>query len=92
MTDHDTEIPQRVQERSQELFGSDATSEQDQQVDVRVETQVATPVPAKRQHDDLVARSTGVDEQLPQHGIDTIGVALERRPPACPAQDVGLKL
>ena len=94
MTDHDTEIPERVQERPQELFLSrpDATTEQDQEVDVRVETQVATAVAAKREHDDLVARATCIGKQLPQHGVDTIGVAFERRPPACPAQHVGLKL
>ena len=94
VTDHDAEIPERVQERPQEIFlgGADAATEQDQQVDIRVETEVATAVTAKREHDDLMARPTGVGKQLPQHGIDTIGVAFERRPPARSAQHVGLKL
>ena len=94
MTDHDAEIPERVQERPEELLlgGADATAEQDQQVDVRMETQMAPAVTAEREHDDFVRLPAGVGEQLPQHGVDTIGVAFERRPSARPAQHVGLEL
>ena len=45
MADHDAEVPERIQEGAQEpLFvGADAAAEQDQQVDVRVEAQMARP-------------------------------------------------
>ena len=94
MSDHHAEIPERVQERAQELLlgRPDATTEQDQQVDVRMETQMPSAITAEREHHELVRLAARVGKQLPQHGVDTIGVAFERRPSTRSAQDVGLKL
>jgi hypothetical protein len=94
MSDHDAEIPERVQERTQELLlrRPDATTEQDQQVDIRMQTQMPPAITAEREHHELVRRAACVGKQLPQHGVDTIGVPFEGRPPPRAAQDVGLKL
>ena len=52
---------------------------------------MASAVAAERQHHDLVVRAADVGKQLPQHGVDAVGVALERRSPPYAAQDIGLK-
>ena len=90
VSDHDAEIPQRIQECSQELFVY-ASAEQDQKVDIRVETQMASAVASERQHHDLVVRTADFGKQLPQHGVDAVGVTLERRSPPYAAQDIRLK-
>ena len=54
MTDIEAEVPERVQQRLDETFlgGGDRAPEQDQQVDVRVKTQVPSAIPADRQQRD----------------------------------------
>jgi hypothetical protein len=93
MADDHTEVPQRMKESAQEaLFRvANPTAEQHQQIDVRVQTQMAPPVPAESDDGDIVRR-TGFAEELPQHRIDPVGVPLERAPPAGAPQDVRLQL
>jgi hypothetical protein len=94
MADDHAEIPERIQERSKKLLlgSADPTTEQHQQIDIRVETEMASPVPTQREHDDVVRGATRLGEQLTQQTVDAIGVAFERGPPAGSALDVGSQL
>ena len=49
-------------------------------------------VAAEREHRDLARPAADVGEQLPQHGVDAIGVALEGRAAAGAAQRFRLEL
>jgi hypothetical protein len=80
MADDHAQVPQRVKKTAQEVLFSraDATAEQHEQVDVGLQTEMATAVATERQYHDLVIRCSDIGEQLPQHRIDAIGVPLER--------------
>jgi hypothetical protein len=61
------------------LFGrADAASKEQQQIDVRVQAQVAAAVSAKRDDGERTVVRAGVGEQLADQRVDAIGVALER--------------
>ena len=94
MADDDTQIPERVEEATEELLliGTDAAAKEHEQVDVGLQTQMASAVPAERQHRDLRVRPRHVGEQLAEHGIHTIGIALERGATAGTPQRVRLEL
>jgi hypothetical protein len=94
MTDDDAKVPQWVQELAEDLLlvGADAATEQDEQVDVGLETEMAAAIAAQRQYGNVCVGWRDVGEQLSQHRIDAVRVALERSPPARTAQGFRLEL
>jgi hypothetical protein len=74
MADDHTKVPQRIEELAQELLfvGTDATAEQHQQIDVRLQTQVPPAVAAQGKHRDMRVRRHDVGAQLQEHRVDTI--------------------
>ena len=94
MADDHAEVPQRMEELAQELLfvGTDAAAEQHEQIDVRLQTEMPPAIAAEREHRDVRVRRRDVGEQLPQHRIDAIGVALERGAAARTAQRIRLEL
>ena len=94
MADDHAEVPQRVEEAAEELLfvGADAAAEEHEQVDVGLQTQMPPAVATERQHRDLRVRRRDVGEQLPQHRIDAIGIALERGTTARTSQRIRLEL
>jgi hypothetical protein len=78
MPDDDAEIPQRMEQAPEKplLRRIDRAAEQDQQIDVGVEAQMAAAVAAERQHEDWRRRLAGLREDLPKESVDPIGIAL----------------
>ena len=64
MADDDTQIPERVEEAAEELLllGADAAAEEHEQVDVGLQTEMASAVAAERQHRDLRHPATATSE------------------------------
>src|SRR5262245_32593927 len=91
--DH-AEIPQRVEKAAKEpLFvRADPATEQHQQIDVRLETQVTTAVPAECDDGNGLLRCADLRVELPQDRVDTIGMPLESGAPSCAAQGLGFEL
>ena len=91
---HESPIPERVQELAEELLlvGANAAAEQHQQIDIGLETEMTTAVAAEGQHGDVRLGPRDFGEQLPQHRIDAVGVALERGAAAGATQGVRFEL
>ena len=87
MADDDADVPERVQEAAQERSSAApiAAAEEHEQIDVGVQTEMPAAVAAERQHGDRRA-GRALGEELPQHAVDAIGIALERGAPAGAAQ------
>ena len=88
MADDDAEVPERIEEAAQELLfiGADAAAEQNEQIDVRLQAEMPPAIATERQDRDLRVGRGDVGEELPQHRIDAIGIALERGPATRTAQ------
>ena len=83
MTDVEPHVPERMQERAQKLLAgqADGPAEQDQHVDIRVETQVPSSVAAEREDGDVRRRVRRGFEELPDQPVDTVREVLERNAP-----------
>ena len=64
--------------RNRSSAGADAAAEQHEQIDVGMQAEVPPAVPAEGEDRDRALGRAGVGEQLPQHRVDAIGIALER--------------
>ena len=64
MADDHAQIPERVKEAAEELLlvRADATAEEHEQIDVGLQTEMASAVPAERQHRDLDVRHRATSE------------------------------
>ena len=84
LPDDDAEVPQRVEEAVQKPFigGTNRALEENEQVDIRPQTQLAPAVPAERECGDRLRGRGRRVEQLPQHRVDPRRVAPERGAPA----------
>ena len=83
-----------MQEGAQERFLRQANraAEQDQQIDVGVETEMTAAVSAERQHGHRRLRRRRLGEQLAQEDVGAIRIALERRASTGAAGDIGPQL
>src|ERR1051325_12097801 len=83
------EIPERVEKPVDEplLGGTDAAAEQQQQIDIGVQTEVAASVAAERDDGHRPVAGAGVGEQLTDERVDAIRVALEGAASARAARD-----
>ncbi len=89
VADDDAEVPERVQEAADEalLRRPDAVAEQQQQIDVGVETEVAAPVAAERDDRHRSVIGAGVGDQLPDERVDAVRVPFHRAAPAGAVRD-----
>ena len=87
--DDHAEVPQRVQEAVDEalLRGADAAAEEQQQIDVGVQAEMAAAVAAERDDGHRPVVRARVGEQLADQRVDAIGVALEGAAAAGAARD-----
>ena len=87
MAHHEPEIPEWMQQTAHEpFFGvADPTAEQQQQVDVGVEAQLAAAVATHGHDADRLLRRRSRRNKLPQQDVEPLGVTLERRPAGLPA-------
>ena len=94
VADDDAEVPERVEKASKEalLRRPDPATEQHQQVDVGMKTEVAPAVAAERDDGYWPLRRACVRIELPQQRVDAIRMAFERRAAARPARDVRAQL
>ncbi len=91
VSDDHADVPQRVQERAEEgLFGrADGAAEENQQIDVGVQTEVPPAIAAEREHGHRSLGGWRFGEQLPQQHVGAIGIPLEHGTAARPSGDVG---
>jgi hypothetical protein len=94
VTDDEAEIPERVQNRTDEaLFGfPEVAAEQQQQIDVRVKAQLAAAVAADGNHGHRPFDSRRRDDQLPQDRVQAVREPGERRASAVAPKDLGAQL
>ena len=94
VADDDAEVPERVEKAAKEalLRRPDPATEQHQQVDVGMKTEVAPAVAAERDDGHWPLRRACVRIELPQQRVDAIRMAFERRAAARPARDVRAQL
>ena len=87
MAHHEPEIPEWMQQTADEpFFGvADPTAEQQQQVDVGVEAQLAAAVATHGHDADRLLRRRRRRKKLPQQDVEPLGVTLERRTAGLPA-------
>src|SRR5204862_637975 len=87
----DAEVPQGIEETVQKplVGGADRALKENEQVDVRPETQLTPAVPAERDGRHRLRRRRGRVEQLTKQRIDARRVAAER-PAAADAARRGL--
>ncbi len=89
VADDDAEVPERIQEIADEalLRRTDAVAEEQQQIDVGMEAQVAAAVAAEREdrHGAVVRARLG--EELPDERVHAIRVPLQRAAAAGTARD-----
>ena len=80
VSDHQLQIPQRMQKPAQErlVLGADRPLEQDQDVDVGMEREVPPSVAAEGEDGDRAGRRRRVEEEALEQRVDAIGVALGR--------------
>jgi hypothetical protein len=92
VADDDPEVPQRMEERAEKSLARRLDPlEQHQQIDVGVQRQMPSSVPAQRHHRHAVG-GFAIGIQLAQQHVHTIRVALERRAAAGPIRHFGLQL
>src|SRR5207237_605634 len=72
VADDNAEIPERIEEAVDEalLRGADAAAEEEQEIDIRVQAQVAAPVAAERDDGNGPVVRTRVSKQLADQRID----------------------
>ncbi|PYR65862.1 MAG: hypothetical protein DMF88_18280 [Acidobacteria bacterium] len=89
MADDDAEIPERVEKAVDEalLRGTDAIAEEQQQIDVGVQAEMAASIAAERDDGNRPVVGARVGELLADERVDAIRVALERAAPAGAARD-----
>src|SRR5581483_9734875 len=89
MADDDAEVPEGRQEMMDELFlrATDTAAEQQQQIDVRMQTQMSPAVPDERDDRERSVIRPGVGMQLADQRVDAIGVALQRAAAARAVRD-----
>ncbi len=92
--DDHPEVPERVEEGAEEPFlaRGNAAAEEHEQIDIRVQAEMAPPVAAERDDRHRTVRGDGLDEQLPQQRVHAVGVPLQRRATARPTRDVAAEL
>ena len=80
MADRQSEIPERRQEGAEERLvrRADRALEEDEQIDVRIETELPPPVSAEGVHAGRLRGGAGVHEELLDDGVDAMGVLLQR--------------
>src|SRR5688572_28978274 len=90
VSDHDADIPERVQKRPEKLLfnRTNPCAKQDQEIDVRVQTQMLAPVPAQRDDRDGQLGATRLVVERPQQDVHPVGVPLQRRTPAGAARGI----
>ena len=81
MSEHELQIPERLQQIAHEplIVGIDRAVEQHQEVDVRVQAEMTPAVAPERDHADGVVRGRRVPDDLIDDRVDAIGVAFDRR-------------
>ena len=85
MPDRQADVPERVEEGVQEplVLGPERAGEEDQHVDVGVETELAPAVAPEREDADRLDRAgRGLDEQLLDDRVHPLRVLLQRDAPA----------
>ena len=90
VSNHQVQIPQRMQKPAQErlIVGADRPCEQDEDVDIGMEREVPASVPAEGEDRDLACGHRRLEEQALQQRVDTIRVPLRRDPAGGPLQRV----
>jgi hypothetical protein len=94
MADHEAEIPERMENRTHDAFFrlAEMPAEEQQQIDVGMKTELASPVAADGHHGYWLLDSGCRDDQLAQEPVEAIREAGQRRAPAMAPKDVVTKL
>src|SRR5262249_17827462 len=94
VADDEAEIPERMQNRAQRLLFVDTqmAAEKDQEVDVGMEAELTASVAADGDDGDRLLRARRGGKHLPDHRVEAVGEARERRAAAVSAQDVVAQL